>query len=313
MNFQQLQQSCDPIFFKNTECTKSDASSLHTKELSKNNTNNWQNAEFATRDNTRQLSVIRKSFSRYIFLSSKGGRWSDSQMTVVWAGPPLAWKLGRHSSFYPNWEPGRRCSLVCSSEKNLSVSRNDLHPIHRRITASRAYLHRSSSLFPSGVLATPLSSSRFFLESAAKNVTSRPGRASLSRFLVHRAGSPFFQILHILSTSAYAALNFGAVSETSHATLPLSRDVSLPLTAFRFLLTVLKGVHKNFSTFKEELMKNAIFFWSPYIYFNLYRSPARSKSSVMIIIFIVIVDKVKGKHCPWSNINTLFLIFRKLN
>lgn len=48
--------------------------------------------------------------------------------------------------------------------------------------------------------------SRFFLESAAKNITNRPD-ALLSRGFVHRAGSPFFQILHILSAFRHMPLS----------------------------------------------------------------------------------------------------------
>lgn len=46
---------------------------------------------------------------------------------------------------------------------------------------------------------------------------------------IHRAGSPFFQILHILSTSTYASLSISKrvlVFGTSHATSPSLRDVS---------------------------------------------------------------------------------------
>lgn len=245
------------------------------KRILENNTNNRQNAEFATR-HIRQVSVIRKRFSRYIFSSSKGGRLSDSHCSLSWTASRLkAWP----ALFFLSELRTRKMLLarVLRREKPVCITKRPAsnpptYHAYLRLALRRSFpLASSRRLFPLRV-----SSSNRLLRMLPVGPD-----ALLSRGFVHRAGSPFFQILHILSTSAYAALNFGAVSETSHATLPLSRDVSLPFTAFRFPLTISKRVHNNFSIFKEKLMKSTIFFWSPYVYFNLYRSSPRGQKALL--------------------------------
>lgn len=121
---------------------------------------------------------------------------------------------------------GGGAPIVFSVEKNLSVSRSDLHPIRRRISTTvylctsvlRFFLQRRN-LF---------SLHRFFSESAAAKNAVAWTRFVLAVAHIHLAESPFFQILHILSTSTYAALNFEADSRHRDE----SRDVTLPLSIF---------------------------------------------------------------------------------
>lgn len=102
---------------------------------------------------------------------------------------------------------------VCCVEKNLSVSRNDLSPSVGRITVNLCTCASVDLL-------------RSFPPLSHRNVSSYsswnppwrmlpvrvPGRASFSRFHTRCAGSLFLQILHIFSTSTYAAFNFEAGS-----------------------------------------------------------------------------------------------------
>lgn len=120
----------------------------------------------------------------------------------------------------------RREKPVCITKRPASNSIQSTD-VSSRPACTCAYLLRHSFPLASSRRLISFHSIAFLPRIGCEEYYQSPGRASFSRFRIHRAGSPFFQILHILSTSTYAALNFEALSKTSHATLPLLRPVSL--------------------------------------------------------------------------------------
>lgn len=242
------------------------------------------------------MSVICKSFSWYIFFVEQW--WPLERFSHHCSPSWTASRLKAWSVLFLLSELRTRKTLlsrVLRREKPVCITKRPASnpPTYHR--GPRVPARRSSSLFPSGVLATSFSSSCFFLESAAKNVTSRPGRASLLAisYIVQEVLSSRFCISFQLQHMPFS-ISEQSPRRVTQRCLSCAMYLCLLQLSYGFLPTILKRAHENFNIFKVELMESTIFFSSLFTFqFILKLSYEIKKLCYDCNIFIIIADKEK--------------------